>query len=81
MMLLTRPLIGLERRLMRFHLKTFASESNNFESAAIRYLPKELFATKITKRHDLKDFKPKPNRKQNTSILKQFLMTHYVELI
>ena len=63
------------------NLKSFISESKNFESAAIRYLPRELFATKITKRHDFKSFKSKPNKKPNTNILKKFLMTHYVELI
>ena len=87
-MLLGRPLIGRMGHLERLrapsriiNLKSFISESNHFESAAIRYLPRELFATKITKRHDFKSFKPKPNKKPNPSILKKFLMTHYVELI
>ena len=64
------------------HLKTFTSESNNFESAAIRYLPKELLTTKITKRHhDLKSVKSQGSAKAKKKHLRQVLMTHYVELI
>ena len=79
---LARRLIGPGHHLVVIHLKTFTSESNNFESAAIRYLPKELLTTKITKRHhDLKSVKSNGSAKSKKKHLRQVLMTHYVELI
>ena len=76
------PLIGSGHHLVRIHLKTFTSESNNFESEAIRYLPRELLATKITKRHhDLKSIKSDGSAKAKKKYLRRVLMTHYVELI
>ena len=79
---LARPLIGPGHHLVVIHLKTFTSESNNFETAAIRYLPKELLTTKITKRHhDLKSLKSLGSAKSKKKHLRQVLMAHYVELI
>ena len=79
---LARPLIGQGHHLVGIHLKTFTSESNNFESASIRYLPKELLATKITKRHhDLKSIKSHGSAKAKKKHLRRVLMTHYVILI
>ena len=82
LMFLAWLLIGSGPHLARFDLKTLTSESNNFESAAIRYLPKGLLATKITKRHhDLKSVKSHGSAKAKKKHLRQVLMTHYVELI
>ena len=81
LMFLAWPLIGQGHHLVGIHLKTFTSESNNFESEAIRYLPRELLATKITKRHDLKSVKSHGMAKANKKHLRRVLMTHYVELI
>ena len=76
------PLNGQGHHFVGIQLKTFTSESNNFESEAIRYLPRELFATKITKRHhDLKSVKSHGMAKANKKHLRRVLMTHYVELI
>ena len=81
LMFLAWLLIGSGHHLARFDLKTLTSESNNFESAAIRYLPKGLLATKITKRHhDLKSVKSHGTVAKKKR-LRRVLMTHYVELI
>ena len=81
LMFIAWPLIGPGHHFVEFHLKTFTSESNNFESEAIRYLPREFLATKITKRHDLKSVKSHGMAKANKKHLRRVLMTHYVELI
>ena len=82
LMFLACSLICSEHHLARFDLTTLTSESKNFESAAIRYLPKELLATKITKRHhDLKSIKSDGSAKAKKKYLRRVLMTHYVELI
>ena len=82
LMFLAWPLIGPGHHFVGIHLKTFTSESNNFESEAIRYLPRKFLATKITKRHhDLKSVKSHGMAKANKKHLRRVLMTHYVELI
>ena len=77
LMFLTWPLHFLKCNIEPIHLKTILSEPFNFESAASRYLPRELLATKFQKRNDLKNFVSPKARVAN--YLRRILMTHNFE--